>query len=55
MSRRHGRKPEKLKVGPVTARPMRPRGPAGPQDGRWYWRAEVWKGRGKQSETLWTD
>jgi hypothetical protein len=47
-------KPEKIRIGEVHARPIRPRGARGTQDGRWYWRAEVFTGEDGKSRTVWT-
>jgi integrase len=51
---RKPKRPEKLRVGDVIARPIRPRGKRGPDDGRWYWQARVFKARGKSGDTVWT-
>ncbi len=48
-------RPDPIVLDPVRARPVRPRGSRGPQDERWYWRAEigphtVWTGWGTRDE-----
>lgn len=48
-------RPKPVEVGEIRARVVRPRGKTGPQDGRWYWRAEigrrmVWRGWATRSE-----
>ena len=49
---RRKKKPSKVEVGRVKVRALRARGTRGPQDGRWYWRAEVYEDGG--SRTVWT-
>lgn len=51
---RKPRKPAKVEVGKVKARPVRPRGTRGPEDGRWHWQAVVYTGEGGGSRTVWT-
>ena len=51
---RKTKRPDKVRVGEVIARPIRTRGARGPDDGRWYWQARVFKQRGKSGDTVWT-
>ena len=46
------RRPKTITIGPIKARPIR--GPHKDDPKRWYWRAMVWEGRGKNGETVWT-
>lgn len=52
-------RPAAFKVADAHVRPKRARGPAGPQDGRWYWQARrgahgpyIWNGWGTSEEAL---
>lgn len=48
------RRPRALLVGDVRVKPVRPRGPNGPPDGRWYWQGVVYKGQRGGARTLWS-
>jgi hypothetical protein len=47
------KRPTPMRVGDVVVRVVRARGARGPQDGRWYWQARVFKERGRDGETVW--